>query len=261
MGFGIGHGGCVAQETERAGDVLQVCGAQGAGGGVVAHVVVAVGQAEPALRRGRDHHRTVLEVGRAAEVEQRVPAVVVAAGQGARQVFARRDRIETGQLVFQGIGAGALDGGRVHTGRVERAQLLLRRLGVGGRRGSEPVHDAVQRLVVALDELGEAAVHRVLGRERGTRQPAAVREAVEVLAGGAGRVQVGRVQTMVGRGLGCGSRGERCEQTDDELTATAGHTVRSWEGWDVSEYARNGWGVSRCAVRRARSPPMQDQIR
>src|SRR5204862_5221066 len=167
------------------GDVLQVCGAQGAGGGVVAHVVVAVGQAEPALRRGRDHHGTVLEVGRAAEVEQRVPAVVVAAGQGACQVCARRDGIETGQLVFQGIGPGALDGGRVHAGRVKRAQLLVGRLGGRGGSGGEAVDDAVQGLVVALDQLGEAAVARVLGRESGAGQPAAVREAVKVLTGGA----------------------------------------------------------------------------
>src|SRR5207237_8965613 len=41
--LGIGHGRRVAQQAERAGDVLEVRGAQGAGGGVVAHVVVAVG--------------------------------------------------------------------------------------------------------------------------------------------------------------------------------------------------------------------------
>src|SRR2546421_7627369 len=36
-----------------------------------AQVVVAVGEAEAALRRGGAHHRAVLEVGRGAEGEQR----------------------------------------------------------------------------------------------------------------------------------------------------------------------------------------------
>src|SRR2546430_7824549 len=120
---------------------LPIC-AQGVGGRVVAHVIVAVREAESPLRRGRDDDRAVLEVGCAAEVEQRVPAVVVAAGQGARQVFARRDRIETGQLVFQGIGAGVLDGSRIHAGPVERAQLLVGRFRGRGGSGGEAVDDA-----------------------------------------------------------------------------------------------------------------------
>src|SRR5256885_11403232 len=46
----------------------QVRGAQRAGGRVGAQVIVAVGEAEAALRRGGAHHRAVLEVGRGAEV-------------------------------------------------------------------------------------------------------------------------------------------------------------------------------------------------
>src|SRR2546429_5691670 len=76
-----------------------------------------------------------------------------------------------------------------------RAELAVGGLGGRGRGGGQPVDDAVQRLVVALHQLREAAVARILGRQRGARQPAAVRVAVEVLAGSARRVAVRGIES------------------------------------------------------------------
>ncbi len=188
----------------------------------MAHVIIAVGEAEAALGRGRDHHGTALEVGGAAEVEHRVPAVVVPAGEGARKSLARGDRINAGQLVLQGVRAGALDGRRIDAGRVERAQLLVGRLGGDWYGCGEPLRDAAQGGVVPLHQLGEAAEARVFGRQRGAGQPAAVRVAVKVLAGGASGIQVHRIQAVV-RGLGRGARGEREYEKGHEQTVTAGH--------------------------------------
>src|SRR5207302_1012986 len=122
----------------------------------------------------------------------------------------------SGQLVFQGIGAGVLDGGRIHAGSIKRAQLLVGRLGGRGGSGGEAVDDAVQRLVVALDQLGEAAVDGVLGRERGAGQPAAVRKPIEILTRGARCVEVGGVEAVVA--LGC-ERGGATEDGKREQTA------------------------------------------
>src|SRR5437660_1183772 len=148
------------------------------------------------------------------------PASRKKAGEAARKSLARGDRVDAGQLVLQGVRAGALDGARIHAGCVERAQLLLRRPGGAGSGGSEPLHDAAQGGVVALDKLGKAAEARVLGRERGARQPAAVREAVEVLARSAGGVQVDRIEAMVV--LGAEAGGE-AKDGESEQTLTARH--------------------------------------
>src|SRR5205814_6515661 len=115
-----------------------------------------------------------------------------------------------------------LDGARIHAGCVERSQLLLGRLRSlrGGCR--EPLHDAAQGGVVALDKLGKAAEARVLGRERGARQPAAVREAVEVLARSAGGVQVGGVETVVVLSRERAGGGE-ANDGGREQTASGGH--------------------------------------
>ena len=141
---------------------------------------------------------------------------------GAHQLTGRRDRREAAQLRLQRTGAGPLDGARVHARRVKGAELAVGCLGGGGRGRGEPVGDTVQRLVVALHQLGEAAVARIFGRQQGAGQPAAVCVAVEVLARSARRVEVRGVEAVVdalgwqrrdgaaseGRGEQTGSRGQ-----------------------------------------------------
>src|SRR5205814_8222653 len=142
-----------------------------------------------------------------------------------------------------------LDGARIHAGCVERSQLLLGRLRSlrGGCR--EPFHDVAQGGVVALDKLGKAAEARVLGRERGARQPAAVREAVEVLAGGAARVQVRRIEpwmhSLARERTGGGETGNGWH----EQTASDGHAEPPGERVDASSYVRERRTVER-GVRR-----------
>src|SRR5207237_7868233 len=147
------------------------------------------GEAEAALRRRGDAAGAVLEVGRAVQVKERVPAVVVAPGERAREVRGRRDRGDAVELVLERLCAGPLGPRGIHARRIEGAELLVRRLWCSGRARCEAIDDAAQRLVVALDQLCEAAVARVLGWERGARQPAAVRVAVGILARGVNRLQ------------------------------------------------------------------------
>src|SRR5207237_8846483 len=118
-----------------------------------------------------------------------------------------RDRGDAVEPVLEGFCACFLRRGRIHARGVEGAELLVGGLRIRGRGGGEALDDGAQGGVIALDQLREAAVARVLGRERGAGQPAAVREPIEVLAGGAGGVEVGGVEAVV-RGLGRGARGE-----------------------------------------------------
>src|SRR5207237_7966675 len=99
--------------------------------------------------------------------------------------------------VLEGLRAGFLRRGRIHARGVEGTELLVGGLRIRWRGGGEALDDGAQGGVIALDELGEAAVARVLGRERGAGEPAAVRAPIEVLAGGAGGVEVGGVVAVV----------------------------------------------------------------
>src|SRR5205823_3331868 len=97
-----------------------------------------------------------------AEVEQRVPAVVVSFGQSPGEVGGRPDRGDAVEPVLEGLRAGSLRRGRIHAGGVEGAELLVGGPRIRWRGGGEPLGDGAQGGVIALDQLGEAAVARVL---------------------------------------------------------------------------------------------------
>src|SRR2546422_2066942 len=65
-----------------------------------------------------------LVVGDAAEVEHRIPAVVVPTGEGARKSLARGDRVDAGQLVLQGVRSRSEE----HTSELQSRLHLVCRL-------------------------------------------------------------------------------------------------------------------------------------
>ena len=255
-GDGGGGGGRVTQELQHARHVRGVGRADGGGRGVRAEVVVAVGEAEAALLGRGDRHRAVLEVRAAAEPERRAAAALVQPRELGNEIRGGPHRGDAVQLFLERRGARRLDLRGVHAGGVVIADLLVRRdrRPVGGRLGGEPIDDRAQPVGVAVLELGEAPVARLVGGERGAGEPAAVGVAVEVLAGSAGGVEVGRVEAMMLGGRLCSSAGGERRSQGDRNQQTASHECGSGE---VVEYGTHGVagmlkGTSGCAVRGAR---------
>src|SRR5262249_12847588 len=174
----------VSSELEHAADVLDVLLADLVGRLVGLRVVVAVGQPQTALCGSRDDFGRVFAVLLGAELEERIDAAKLLAGDLGLERRERLDRIDAIDFGPQRLDAGGLDRRLVHAGAVEIAELPSVRAGRGPlvRRGV--LEDRAQRLAVALLDLIERPPRGVLRRYGVLLQPAADRVLVEVCARG-----------------------------------------------------------------------------
>ena len=106
------------------------------------------------------------------------------------------DGVDAIELRLDRRDAGRFDGRLVHAGGVEVADLLLRasRRGVG--HGRILLEDLVEDFAIALGQLFETAVARVLRRQRMRVTPLADRETIEVVARFDARVHGGEVEAV-----------------------------------------------------------------
>ena len=181
--------------------------------GFVAHVVVAVGQPQPALVRDPDHLLGVLCVLDGAEDEEAAGAGVVHLAHEPCDLLGVLQSVDGGEPVLerlQGRGLGLL---LVHAGGVEVPDLL--RVGIGrvGLSGGVLLQDAAQEQLVALVHAVEAArPPRLVRRDRIGLHPAAAGVLVEVVARVDGRIHRALVHRGEGRRGRHGLRGS-CRRT------------------------------------------------
>ena len=194
-GLGRRDLGVVAHVHQLGGHVGDVGLAQGDGGLAVVGVGVAVGQAEPGGHEPQEVGRGVVVVDGDGLAEQQQEAVAVQLGQRGEQVGRAGDGLDQVELAADRVEAGGLDGGGVHGGGEVVAQLAVDVVDRGlGRLLDDPVED---RLVADADLL-ERAPRAVARRDRVGVDPAAVGEAVEVVAGVDRGVAIGSVEGHAG---------------------------------------------------------------
>ena len=119
---------------EHAADVLDVALRKVNGIGVVLQVVVAVGQAEPALVQIGDQLGGILKVLIGAEAEEHVHALAVQLGEQMGKALLILEPGNLVELALERGGAELLNAGLVHAGAVVVANLLVHRgaPGIGG---------------------------------------------------------------------------------------------------------------------------------
>ena len=240
-------------------------------------VEVAVGQAEAALHQVRRVAVGLVQVLRDPQAEQAIGVVVGRVEQVdvRAQVRAERtrergavgecgDRVEFG---LQRREAVLLDRGVVHERGVEVADAACVALRIGVVRCA--FDDRARVLLGLLDDHGEAAIARTIGRDLGVVEPGAVRELVEVvawprIAPHAGEVDAeaaergpGRSRRLARRGrchrgrgrLGGGGRRRRAiaagdrhgdEGSEQDGTNGAGHGAPRMDGESVERRRRAG---------------------
>src|SRR6266849_2483889 len=175
--------------------------------GLVAHVVVAVGQPQPSLVRDPDH---VLRVLDRAEDEEAARARVVHLAHQPGDLLRILQRVDGGEALPERLQGGGLGLLLVHAGGVEVADLL--HVGIHGvaLSGGVLLQDVPQEQLVALVHCVEAArPPRLVGRDGIGPHPAAAGVLVEVVARVGGRIHRALVHGREGRRSGCGLRGSR----------------------------------------------------
>jgi len=120
----LGLGLCRSGELQHLADVIEVERAQVLRFLVVLEVVVAVGQAEPALIDAADHLRRILRVLSGEETEERAHAAAVERAHFSGQRLAVLDGVDGRELFAQGRQRSGLGFSFVHAGRVEIADFL-----------------------------------------------------------------------------------------------------------------------------------------
>ena len=194
-GLGHRHLGVVAHVHQLGRHVGDVRLTQGDRGLAVVGVGVAVGQAEPGGHEPQEVGRGVVVVDGDGLAEQQQEAVAVQLGEGGEQVGGAGDALHQVELAADGVEPGGLDGGGVHGRGEVVAQLAVDIVDRGlGRLLDDPVED---RLVADADLL-ERAPGPVARRDRVGVDPAAVGEAVEVVAGVDRGVAIGSVEGHAG---------------------------------------------------------------
>ncbi len=196
LGLGGGLRRLGAAQLQHAGDVLHV-GVADLGLRFV-EVVALLRQAQAALAGVGDDLAGILVVGIGAEREQEALALRVALAQPCGDGLAVAQAVDGLQLRLQRRQAGLVDGGLVHAGAPDVGDLAFdaagRRVGRGGLLDQRVLDH--QR---AFGQHFEAAPAGAVGRHRVGLEPLGVDEAVEVVAGGDGRVEVGQVEGDLGR--------------------------------------------------------------
>ena len=173
--------GGVAEQRRHLADVFDVLLAQLQRLGVVAEVVVAIGQAHAALVGNRHLDRRIFEVGLGTEAEEWLHADRVQLGDERRQRVRAGQRGNLLEQRFERRRALRVDRRFVHAGHVVVANLLRprrRRAGSGCR-----FENLLQRLVVVLLQLVEPPPARSIRRYRVLRHPASTGVLVEIGTG------------------------------------------------------------------------------
>jgi hypothetical protein len=177
------------------------------------HVVVAIGQTQPALQQIRHGVRRVVEVLRDPDPEQAI-GIEVGAVQRVdvgtqRAADVRRQRVgiadcrDRRQLIAERREPPLFDPRLVHVAGVVIANLPL--LGAVGRSDGG-LEQLVRPLPRPIDEDDADAEAAAIGGDLVLLQPAAVRVAEEIVAGGDGRVHARPVDVVRGRRRGCARR-------------------------------------------------------
>ena len=141
------------------------------------------------------------------------------AGDLFRQVVHVFQVVDFLHLVLQRLHASGVDLGFIHPAGVEVAHLL--HVGAGRFFGGGFLGDLVERVVVLLDQLVEAAPARILRRDGIVLQPIAIGIKVEIIARLDRRIHVARIERrrifLGGRRLtwlGLGAQRGGAEQTE-----------------------------------------------
>ena len=179
IGVGLRCLGGIAEELEHLGRILDELLPPLDGLRIGLQVVVAIGQAQPALVDLGDHPTRVVRVGSRTEGEERRNAARVQLGDHVEQARLVLHRIHPLQIRRDRRRAPRLDRRLVHAGRIVVADLLLERA-VRHTRLPGVLEDRGEPLLVVLAHLVVAPEPRLVGRQRVARAPAAAGELVEV---------------------------------------------------------------------------------
>jgi len=174
------------------------------GARVILEVIVAVGQAQPALVRLRDLAGRILEILVGLEAEEGAHSHALQVGHFARQLRLALQRGDARQLQPDGLGSLGLHPLLVHAGGVEVAHLLVDGVALGVvRRGL--LQDLVQHRAVVFRQQAEGAPHHLVGGDGIVLDPLAAGVPVEVHTGV--HALVHRIGVEAGQGLGGFVRG------------------------------------------------------
>jgi hypothetical protein len=195
-------------ELEHARDVLAVSLADLCRARVVAEVVVAIGQAQAALRDLREVSSGVLGIGSHRESEPRIDAMLVQVGEGRGEPRGIDHGVGASERRGKRLETRLVDPGSVHPARVEARHLALRRR-CRGRRAHRLVQCRDEDLRVAFVQLVECAPAWPVLRDLDAVEPPLVGVTVEVGAGIGVPIEPGDVE-------GGGSRAGRQRRGDGE---------------------------------------------
>ena len=208
-GPGLGDLGGVAQELQHAGDMGGVLPAQLPGLRVVPEIVVALGQAEPALPQLGDFPAAVAVVRAAPELESRGHSQALQARDLAQHVSRSLEGVDPVEFEPQRSDAGRADRGPVHAAGEEVAHHLLDRRTLVVQ-GAGALAEQVQVLLIALQEFVEGGPAGIRRGNRRPRDPSSVDVAVEIVLRLDRRIEVLGQERGAGRDCGREPGGDQC---------------------------------------------------
>jgi hypothetical protein len=215
--------GCIAEEFEHAGHVLDEFAAHADRCCVRLRVVLVIGQRQPTLIQPRDRVGCVACILRRAIAPWCESVQSLELAKRAFQIFAGVDGRNAVEILLDGGRATPFYCGGVHAGRVVGPDFPLSRSGLGlsglhvlGAR----FENVVKRCLVPVVQLLEGAKLRIGRGNLGSTQPATVREFVEVVARGACSVEIGTVEWRFLHRALCGDCDGENERKDDGRQST-----------------------------------------
>ena len=189
----------LAEQTQHFLDMRVVFFQQYFRFGILANVVVAIRQAEPALTGVGDIVGRILQVGVGAEFEQHAKTQRLPVANQGHDVGCRFYRVDCRQIFLDRRDAGLIDCGLIHRSRVKIADLLR---GAAWRAGifRRVFEYLLEQCEVAFLQFVIEAPRAVFRRNRVALEPAAIGVLPEIPARADAGIVVARIQAaLVGR--------------------------------------------------------------